>query len=364
MPHQTLSELAAELWRQQDTKHDYVVDTRRMSFDVPDDGEPELHWDVPVGAALMEAGETPGTAGGPLNEHAHGQLAGRLGIPKPYYDRMRRDATGLLRDNVQHWLYKAPETRMVRMLDGRVRAVLSNRYRRLDNVDLMEHAILPVFARDPDDLQFHAAALTDSRLYLRALTPGRLTAEVKVGDVIQGGVQISNSEVGAGALLVTPFAHRLVCRNGMVSQVGGMRRFHIGREQEDEAYAIYRDDTLEADDAAFFLKVRDAIDAALDDAKFSVWIDQMRDAAGSERMQNPVEATQLLARTGKFTEVEGQSILRHLVEGGDLSRWGLANAVTRSAQDAADFDRRVEMEQAGGAIVEMGTDEWARLARV
>jgi len=32
-------------------------------------------------------------------------------------------------------------------------------------------------------------------------------------------------------------------------------------------------------------------------------------------------------------------LLRHLIEGGDLSQYGLINAVTRTAEDAKFYDR-------------------------
>jgi hypothetical protein len=40
-----------------------------------------------------------------------------------------------------------------------------------------------------------------------------------------------------------------------------------------------------------------------------------------------------------------------LVEGGDLSVWGLANAVTRVAQDARTFDRSTDLETVGGQLL-------------
>ena len=58
---------------------------------------------------------------------------------------MRSDAPALLAHNVNHWFKTQPAERMVRTLDGKARAFLSNRYRRLDNFDLL-HAVMPVLA--------------------------------------------------------------------------------------------------------------------------------------------------------------------------------------------------------------------------
>jgi hypothetical protein len=356
--HATLGDLAAELERLQASKVDYVVDTRRMSFSTV----------TAAGAAITEGGDargsyltfdTPdGTAGGVVNDHAHTQIGLRLQIPKAYYDRMRNDAPALLDRNVEHWLHQRAEKRMVRMLDGDVRAFLSNRYRRLDNYDLMEQSIIPAL-QHVQGLSFHVAALTPERMTVRALLPS-LTREVRVGDVVQAGVQIRNSEVGAGALDVRPFVWRLICKNGMVSDVGAKRQQHVGRRAEEDDHGIYRDETLRADDVAFFLATRDAIAAALTDTQFDLIVAQMQGAANGTRVESPVAATEQLASTYQLTDGERDGVLAHLASGGDLSQWGLVNAVTAAAKDAVTFERQQEMERIGGQVLALPTREWTR----
>ena len=71
-----------------------------------------------------------------------------------------------------------------------VRAVLSERYRRLDNFDLAE-SVLPVLQQLPE-VRFESVELTETRMYLKCVTP-RLEYEMAPGDVVQAGVVISNS---------------------------------------------------------------------------------------------------------------------------------------------------------------------------
>ena len=80
-----------------------------------------------------------------ITDIAHRQIADRLNIPYKYYERMRLDYPALLDKNVNGWLLKNPERRMLRTLDGKLRAFLSDRYRRLDNLELVDH-VLPVIA--------------------------------------------------------------------------------------------------------------------------------------------------------------------------------------------------------------------------
>jgi hypothetical protein len=72
-----------------------------------------------------------------------------------------------------------------------------------------------------------------------------------------------------------------------------------------------------------------------------------------------VEAT---ARRLALTDGEKGSVLQHPVRGGDPSAWGLANAVTRTAEDAADDDRATELEAAGGRVIELPPSEGRALA--
>ena len=49
-----------------------------------------------------------------------------------------------------------------------------------------------------------------------------------------------------------------------------MRKTHVGRlkETKDTEVTVFRDDTLEAEDRAFFLKVRDVVENAVSEATF------------------------------------------------------------------------------------------------
>ena len=55
-------------------------------------------------------------------ETAHQQIAARLNIPFRYYKKMQSESPDLLDQNVNRWLNQNPERRMIRVLDGKVRA--------------------------------------------------------------------------------------------------------------------------------------------------------------------------------------------------------------------------------------------------
>jgi hypothetical protein len=74
-----------------------------------------------------------------------------------------------------------------------------------------------------------------------------------------------------------------------------------------------------------------------------------------------VAAVEVTAKRFALTEGEQGSVLEHLARGGDLTRYGLLNAVTRTAEDATSYDRAIELECVGGEILELPASTLRRL---
>lgn len=194
----TIVEMAQQIERQSKLKQDYLLDTRRLQVE-PFGSQLYLHTFDDHDDPLVEPLE--------INQIAHRQIGTHLKIPAAYYDRMLSDYPELLAENVNSWFQREPTQRMVRTLDGTVRAFLSNRYRRIDNLDIAE-IVLPVI-QQMEDAYFESCQITDSRMYIKVVNK-RLEAEVVPGDIVQSGVIISNSEVGLGSVNIQPLVYRLV----------------------------------------------------------------------------------------------------------------------------------------------------------
>lgn len=174
---------------------------------------------------------------------------------------------------------------------------------------------------------------------------------------------VSNSEVGCGMLSVQPLVFRLVCRNGLIASDKTLRKQHVGRalESEQESGIVFKDDTLQADDRAFFLRVRDVVEAAVSEATLRAVGEKLRSTREIRLLDDPVKSVEVLAQRHALTEGERAGVLRSLVEGADLTGYGLVNAVTRYAQQVKDYDRATEMEALGGRLVELPAREWNAL---
>ncbi|MGZ7242360.1 hypothetical protein ACXWPN_09625, partial [Streptococcus pyogenes] len=79
---------------------------------------------------------------------------------------------------------------------------------------------------------------------------------------------------------------------------------------------------------------------------------KMQTTMGIELKGSPVKTVEVLRQRYTLTEAEGDGVLRHLITGGDLSGYGLVNAVTHYSQEVGDYDRATEFEALGGKLVE------------
>ncbi len=331
--------LYKELEEQRENRKDIIADTRSLmvtstealsTMQVTADGE-NLHYVI--------------------SDVAHRQIADRLGIPFKYYMRMRTEYPELLDANINGWLEENPEKRMLRILDGKLRAFLSDRYRRLDNLELVDH-VLPVIAQ-MKGCSIESCDITDTHLYMKVINR-TMKAELVPDDVVQAGFVISNSEVGLGALKVEPLLYRLVCKNGLITKELAHKKYHAGRQVEDtdNAYELYSDETLAADDKAYFLKVQDIVSAAVDEARFNLTVDKMRASMEIRTGDDPFKTVEILGDKYVLNKAERASILRHFIMENDFSAFGLVNAVTRSSQDVADYNRATDLERLGGTLLE------------
>ena len=333
----SLVEMAQEIQRQNDLKADYMLDTRSLRLE-PFGGGLYLNAYDQSGDYAVEPLE--------VNAIAHRQIGTHLKIPAAYYDKMLEEYPELLAQNVNAWFQREPAVRMVRTIDGTARAFLSNRYRRIDNLDIAG-IVLPVL-QEMEGMHFESCQLTDSRMYIKVVNT-RLEAEVVPGDIVQSGIIISNSEVGLGSVSIQPLVYRLVCSNGMVVNDAQTRRNHVGRVNEaSENYQLYSEKTLEADDKAFAMKIQDTVRAVVDEVRFTRVVNMMREAKDAPMNTAAVPGiVKLVSKDFHITDDESSGVLQRLIEGNDLTLYGLSNAVTRHSQDVKDYDRATALEGIG-----------------
>ena len=294
----------------------------------------------------------------------HRQVGSALNIPAKYYDMMRTQKPQLLAENVNAWLGDRDQSYMIRSMDfgrGRVaRAFLSDRYRRIDNLEVA-NAILPLFA-GKEEMEVVSCEVSDSRLYIKIVNH-KLEMAVVPGDYVQAGVVISNSEVGLGAVSVQPLVYRLVCSNGLCVNDFGERKAHVGRAAKmvDDSFSLYTDETLQAEDKAFLLKLRDTTLAAIEEARFAQIVGRLQKSTQAKITGRVQDVIELTGKAYDISQPEQDSILDYLVKGGDLSLYGLTNAITRASQDVESYDRATVLEGIGWQVATMPETLWREI---
>lgn len=367
----TIQALAEKITTLAKSKRDFIADTRNLMM--LNDGS------IEVGRVKTNLPGTPEmlrlSAEGKIfkpTRLCQDQIAGRVGIPSKYAERMMQEAPALLAFNVNHWFKSKPEKRMLRCFDNgekTARAFLSERYRPLDNFDLANN-ILPKLTAAGCEIR--SCELTERRLYIQASTP-KLEDVIKaklvpgthnrVNDVVQAGIVISNSEVGCGAVNVEPMIYRLVCSNGLILP-NALRKYHVGRagngdENGEDGNELFTERTQRLSDQAFWAQVCDVVDGSLNEIKFRKTVEDISAKADGKSVGNPVDIVEVLTNKLDLSEGEGKNVLQHLCAGGSLDMWGLANAVTRAAEDCESYDRAIELERAGAVVLEMKPEVFA-----
>lgn len=161
-----------------------------------------------------------------------------------------------------------------------------------------------------------------------------------------------------------PLIYRLVGTDGLIASDHALRKTHVGRSltTEAESVNVFRDDTLAADDRAFYLKVRDMFVAAVSEATFRQVAQKLQRTRDIRLTGDPVKSVEVLANRYKLNDTERAGVLRHLIVEGDLSAYGLVNAVTHFSQDVEDYNRATEFEGLGGMLIELTPGDWKELA--
>ena len=343
-----LAQVLQELQRQSSVKRDYIAPS--PAFGMEEDGR-TFFIENQVRNEKNLFGTTP---------LFHRQVASALNIPAKYYDLMQEKKPDLLALNINEWFRDRDQAYMVRTMDGDARAFLSDRYRRIDNLEIAQ-AVLPCLA-GREEIEIISSEVTDSRLYIKFLNK-RVEGEVRPGDLVQAGGIISNSEVGLGAVSVKPLLYRLVCSNGAVVDDFATRKTHVGRAAKslEDSFVIFSEEAQQAEDKAFLLKIRDAVSAAYDEARFHQMIDKYKEAASARITGRVQDVVELTGKEFGLNQPEQDGILKYLIEGGDLSLYGLSNAVTRFSQDVESYDRATQMEAIGWNVAAMPPALWKEM---
>ena len=316
-----------------------------------------------------------------MKRAAYHQLAERTSPPMPtrFFDALMEERPNRLADLVNGLHADDPKKRLVRCLDNEIRAWLSNSYRVLDNLDI---AFTCMEEAQKKNAQVFEADLSDRRMRIKFTTQdvwdkidvtqrsgpqggwfagaignrdlmGKTIMGARIREELPGGpgtihpvVTALNSETGHGG-----FHIRIGLLLGMCFNVATLEtvvsRVHLG-ERLDEG--MFSQETISAESKAIMLKARDAVRAAFDQNKFAAMVAKAK-AAQADKLEAPGAAIDNIIATGAVNEEQREALLMYFHRDYDPTRFGLAQAVSRLAQDLDDPDDAGELENLAGKII-------------
>lgn len=369
--HMKLQELVDQVVAESKQKRDFVTSTQdniRM-VQLPDSSE--------LSIVLLKDGSTTLEQFG-ITDNAHGQIASRLGIPKKYYDRLLVDHPDMVMQQVNQLFEREPASRMIRVLGDKVRAFLSDRYRALDNDEVLVHTLPTLFGNDGGpslETEVLGGNITENHMNIKVLFTGdemkrEITRNTRNGSprIISPGFRLTNSETGNGALKFQGFFFDSYCTNGCVfgvQELFGFSRNHLGsRLIGDSDYNIVSDETRKLQDQTIVAEIRDGIRAMASTQFVDEMSAKLIAAANTEKALNPTATVDLAVKELGLREGERESILETFLQDGDYSQWGLASAVTSVANDdkIATLERVNELEDIGAQILNLSMSKWNNYA--
>ena len=347
MTKQPLEALVEKLEKRNTMKRDFIVPSSKM------------HW--ANGDLCINTTETDAMIFKPT-ELFETQIADKLGIPNPYFRKMKSQHADLLQQNVNGWLEKNPRKNyMVRTYESETenigRAFLSNSYNIIDDYEVL-FAALEAIKQTGVKVKINTADVTENRLYLSVTCPeievqaeeflkGYLKENEAAGNGIISGFIITNSEVGKGAFEIRPRAVICKCNNGLIVKDERFRRVHLGSKL-DAGEIVWSDRTRAKNRDLIVSQVSDAVKTYLSADYLGVMIEKIAQLKEIE-LKYPIDAVQNVCKTLGVGEEDKSEILKYFLEDGDHRASGILNAVTRQTQKM-DLDLAFEIE---GNVVDL-----------
>lgn len=253
-----------------------------------------------------------------MQPQALDQVSAKLGIPQGYL----RKCPGFLKaENLNHWLKGLDGDVLIRFDGNEVRAVLSDRYQPVSNLEVVRTLLRTCPEDTPVRWECEARYLS-----LQVL---RSAAE----RTLLGGVFVQNSETGHCTVELNALVYRVVCTNGLILSGGEVS---VKRRHTRDAVA-----TLE--------ELRSVVSAS--------WPNVVRhadrfDAMRSIRVPSIEPTMERIDTEFSLNEKQIQSVrLAYRVEPG-WTMYDVINAYTRAGNDAElGLEERTQLQRVGGHVL-------------
>lgn len=287
-----------------------------------------------------------------LHSNAQSQLNTRLKVPAKFArELMGEGAWG--RDLLAHTYNELAPHRgtgsryLVRSVDGQARALMSEKYKRVDSSEVLSGFVTAVQAHGG---VINDAQIWDTRWKVSVVVPQLF--EPIPGEVVGFGATLQNSDFGNGALSYSFRIMRLICLNGMIGN-NELRKVHIGRELDG---AVFSERTLRMQSKLWTSALGDVVNTSLSPKRIGMEMNRIKEAAETE-IDSPQKLIKALQAGGKITKEEEDELNGVYVDGGieELPQgnnvWRFSQALGRLAgikDEKGEGERSTELEKLAG----------------
>jgi len=289
-----------------------------------------------------------------LHEHAVSQIGDKFGVPPAYLRNLtfgtnweKNLATTIMQEHASNI---ARERVLIRSVEGEVRGVLSDKYRRLNSMEIFMAFLLGAQQIGSVLVDAHSG---ETKGFLEVINPNIVEFDTQLNGRNYAciGARIRNSDFGDGALEVYLFALMVKCMNGLVGQTM-LKEFHLGGRIPENIQIS--EDTYKKDTAAKAALVGDVMKQLAAPDVTNGLITRIQGAAAVE--VNLVKEVEKLPKLG-LTLGEAENVGRVLMENnpdnglqGSASLWKLVNGLTAVARESKP-ERKRELEQIAGEML-------------
>jgi len=285
-----------------------------------------------------------------MTDTACEQLASKLEIPYKYFRKLDSENGELLAQNINYLTSKDNGQTMIRCIqDHTVRAVLSTKYKPIDNMPILS-VLKSTLDGSPikDNIKVERAFVDNEGRYMSIMfTDMTKTASIaNAEDKVVSGFCIKNSETGEAAFEILPYVFRQVCTNGLIRKVASLkdkiRYVHLGKSSTNRLQIVH------------------AINYAY--ASFNDTVGCLQ-YANKQAVELPKDMIINLSKLYQVSDNTIQKVIWAYDEEPMPNLYGIVNAFTRAAHDF-DGKNRDELEDIGGKILSLNVSKYDHIAKV
>jgi hypothetical protein len=292
-----------------------------------------------------------------FTEHSLRQMLERLGFPKNFYDKLQSGdawSVDLLMHNFKELSQHMIKDRvLIRQVGSTIKGYLSSKYKIINSAPMIATFI-------EKGLQFGFKPVegwcTDTRHSIKLLHPDMYSPTAN--EVVCFGLELTNSDYGAGAFQIAFFIARIRCSNLMRSGDSITRSVHLGRRFKDDQVFISQE-THDLDTKAMVSAIKDIVETGVEqkaEATCKLIEHATEQSVSDEEAKNVFKSLRLKGLLTKDMEETANSFYQNVEEINMLPKerdaWRLSNVLSLMAQsNKITGDKALDLQTASHDII-------------